>query len=209
MRLHQGYLTIILLVVVVFSVGVLLGSAYQSAGADEVSRALRSSELDAESFLVEQDLFESFTAGCDIAQSRLSEQSLELGQLGKILGADDAKARLGEEDYGFLKKKYHLMQIRTYVLEKKYAGGCGNKTNVILYYYKQNDPNSAEQGKILDSLVGKYHMHVFAIEFGYAKELRFLEEYYGVEGAPLLVVSFEHVLPGVVTQEQLVPLLYG
>ncbi len=209
MRRNQELVTVVLLVVVVFSVGVLLGSAYKSAGADEVSKTLRASELDAESFLVEQDLFDSFNAGCELAQGRLREQSLELGQLGKVLGADDALARLGAEDYGFLKRKYHLMQIRTYVLEKKFTDDCGNGTNVILYYFTRDDENSEAQGQILDSLVEKYDVHVFAIELGYAKELKFLEEYYGATSAPLLVVNFEHVLPGVVAQEELVPLLYG
>lgn len=209
MRKNQGLVTVVLLVVVVFSVGVLLGTAYKGAGADEVSKTLRSSELDAESFLVEQDLFESFRAGCDFAQGRLREQSVELGKLGKVLGADDARARLGDEDYGFLKRKYHLMQIRTFVLEKKYADECGNQTNVILYYYKQNDEKSRVQGEILDGLVEEFGVHVFAIELGYAKELRFLEEYYGAKEEPLLVVNFEHELPVVVRREELVPLLYG
>ena len=209
MRRHQELVTVVLLVVVVFSVGVLLGSAYKSAGASEVSKALRSSELDAESFLVEQDLFESFNAGCELAEGRLKEQSVELGQLGKVLGAGDAQAKLGEEDYGFLKRKYHLMQIRTYVLEKKYADECGSGPNVILYYFRRDDPNSEAQGQILDELVKKYDVHVFAIELGYAKELSFLEEYYGASRAPFLVVNFEHKLGGVVGERELVPLLYG
>lgn len=202
-------MTVVLLVVVVFSVGVLLGGAYQSSGADEVSRALRQSELDAESFLVEQELFDSFSATCALAQSRLREQSLELGRLGKLLGTGDARERLGDADFGFLKKKFHLMQIRTYVLEKKFADQCGRGANVVLYYYEQNDPQSEEQGRILDALVDEFGLHVFAIERGYARELRFLEDYYGVTEAPSIVVNFGEVRTGLTSSEDLVALLNG
>jgi len=205
----QVLFTTILLVIVVFSIGVLLGNQWKSAGADEISKVLRQSELDAESFLVEQELFESFETNCPLAEKRLGSLSEELWKLGKVLGASDAKEKLGAEDYGFLKRKYHLMQIRTYVLDKKLQTDCGSQTNVILFYFKQGDNASEQQGKILDGLVGKYKMHVFAIEYKYSTELQFIEDYYEIKNAPTLVVNFDHVMPGLVTKEQLTPLLYG
>jgi len=205
----QVLVTTILLVVVVFSVGVILGNQWKSSRATEVSKVLRQSELDAESFLVEQELFESFEANCPLAEKRLGSLSEELWKLGKVLGAPDAKEKLGEEDYAFLKRKYHLMQIRTYILDKKLQQDCGSKTNVILYYFKQEGQPSAQQGKILDELAEKYNLHVFALEYHYSKELEFLEDYYGITTAPTLVVNYDHILPGLVTKEQLMPLLYG
>lgn len=205
----QVLLTTVLLVIVVFSIGIILGNAWKSSSSDEVSKVLQQSELDAESFLVEQELFESFETNCPLADKRLSSLSEELWKLGKVLGAQDAQQKLGDENYNFLKRKYHLMQIRTYILDKKLQTDCGSKTNVILFYFKRGDESSEEQGKILDELVAEYKLHVFAVEYGYSKELQFLEDYYEIKETPSLAVNFGNTLPGMTTKEQLIPLLHG
>ncbi len=206
--MKQALLITTLLVCIVFVIGIILGNSWNS-GQTEISKTLKQSELDTESFLVEQELFESFETNCALAEKRLSSLSDELWKMGKILGAQDAKQKLGEENYNFLKRKYHLMQIRTYVLDKKLQQDCGIKTNIILFYFKQDDTLSEQQGKILDELVEQYPLHVFAIEYQYSKELEFLEDYYEIKNTPTLVVNFEKALPGLNTKEQLIPLLHG
>ncbi len=205
----QTLLTTILLVCIVFVLGVILGNSWSSSETTEASKVLRQSELDTESFLAEQELFESFETNCALAEKRLGSLSEELWKLGKVLGTDDSQEKLGEENYGFLKRKYHLMQIRTYILDKKLQDDCGSKTNVILYYFKRKDAPSEQQGKILDELAEQYHLHVFAIEYRYSKELEFLEDYYEMKDAPALIINFDTMKTGLVTKEQLIPLLHG
>ncbi len=207
--MKQVLLTTILLVCVVFAVGVIVGNAWKSTEARESAKILRQSELDTESFLVEQELFESFETNCALAEKRLGSLGEELWKLGKVLGAQDSEQKLGAEEYNFLKRKYHLMQIRTYILNKKLQSDCGSETNIILFYFKRDDPLSEQQGRILDGLVAEYNLHVFAIEFQYSKELEFLEDYYEITGTPTLVVNFENVIPTLATKEQLAPLLHG
>src|SRR5574342_576748 len=199
----QVLVTTILLLAIVFAIGVLLGNQWKSSRSDEITRVLQQSELDAESFLVEQELFENFETNCPLAEKRLGSLGQELWQLGKVLGAADAKEKLGEENYAFLKRKYHLMQIRTYILDKKLQEDCDSTINVILFYFKKDDPDSEQQGKILDELVKTYDLHVFAVEYRYSRELVFLEDYYDIQGAPTLVVNFDNTLPGLVSKEQL------
>jgi len=206
--MKQALLITTLLVCIVFVIGIILGNSWNS-GQTEISKTLKQSELYTESFLVEQELFESFETNCALAEKRLSSLSDELWKMGKILGAQNAKQELGEENYNFLKRKYHLMQIRTYVLDKKLQQDCGIKTNIILFYFNQDDTLSEQQGKILDELVEQYPLHVFAIEYQYSKELEFLEDYYEIKNTPTLVVNFEKALPGLNTKEQLIPLLHG
>lgn len=205
--MKQILLTTILLVCIVFAIGVIVGNTWKSQSA-EMSKVLRQSELDTESFIVEQELFESFETNCALAEKRLSSLSEELWKLGKVLGASDAKQNLGSEDYNLLKRKYHLTQIRTYVLEKKLQEDCKSTTNVILFYFKQDDPSGEQQGKILDELVGKYSLHVFAVEYQYSKELEFLEDYYGITKTPTIVINFENTLQGPVSKEKIIPLLH-
>lgn len=206
--MKQTLLITLLLVCVVFAAGIIVGNLWKSESTG-VSKTLRQSELDTESFLVEQELFESFETNCELAEKRLGTLSEELWKLGKILGAADAKQTLGEENYNLLKRKYHLTQIRTYVLEKKLQQDCKSTTNVILFYFEQNGKASEEQGKILDELVQQYPIHVFAIEFQYSKELEFLEDYYGLTTAPSLVINFENTIKGPATKDKIIPLLYG
>jgi hypothetical protein len=207
--MKQKLLTILLLIAVVFATGILLGSAWKTSSADEVSKLLRQSELDAESFLVEQNLFDNFETNCELAEKRLTSLSKELWDLGKLLGDKKAEEKLGEIDYHFLKKKYHLMQIRTYVLEQKLQNDCSRKVNVILLYFDKNGVDSEIQGKILDGLVEQYNLHVFAIEHDYSNELKFLEDYYEIKTAPYIVVNFNHKLEGLQNSENIIPLLYG
>jgi hypothetical protein len=206
--MKQQLLIILLLVCVVFVVGVLVGYGWHSGGASGFSKVLRQSELSAESFFIEQDLFKSFETNCELANKRLSSLSEELWNLGKVLGGPEARTELGE-DYDFLKRKYHLMQIRTYVLYKKLQEDCQGQIDVVLFYFKQNDPLSEQQGKILDALVEKYDLNVFAIEYNYSKELEFLEDYYEITGAPVLVVNFDNKLVGVSDEDKIAPLLHG
>ena len=205
---RQTWLVTLLLVLVVFVVGVLVGNAWRSGTSSEVSKVLRQSELSAESFLIEQDLFENFETNCGLAKKRLSSLSEELWKLGKVLGGPEAKKELGANDYDMLKRKYHLMQIRTYVLYKKLQQDCQAQVNVVLFYFKKNDDNSEAQGKILDDLVKKYGLNVFAIEYNYSKELEFLEDYYEINQTPALIVNFDNKLVGLSGEDKIAPLLH-
>lgn len=203
----QPLFTTILLVLVVFTLGVIVGNLWQTSETGQASRTLRQTELDAESFLVEQELFETFETNCVLSEKRINSLSQELWRLGKTIGAENAEKILGSQDYHFLKRKYHLLQARTYVLAKKLQDDCGQQTNIILYYYNQDDPASAQQGAILDQLVNTHNLHVYAIEYGYSRELSFLEEYYELTTAPALVINYKHVLTGVNQPNNIIPLL--
>lgn len=185
----QLFLSTLLLLVIAFVIGIIVGNSFGNSELTEANRFIRQSELTTESYLLEQELLKGFNQSCDVAQTRLAALSSELWQLGKILGTETAKQDLGEENYHFLKLKYHLMQIKTYLLYYTLNKDCELETPVVLFYYKQNDVASKEQGNILDELVEKYDIKVFAIELDYSKELKFLEINYGIESAPSLVIN--------------------
>ena len=192
----QMFVTVLLLVIIVFVIGVVIGNVWRFGGSNEVSKELRSSELDAQSFLVEQELFESFELNCDFAERRLTTLSADLWQLGKVLGASDAKEKLGDDDYSYLKRKYHLAQMRAYVLDKQLEVDCGKVNNVVLFYFKNDDPLSAEQGRVLDDLVSQFSMHVFAVELNYSMELNFIKEYHEIDSVPSLILNYVALLKG-------------
>ncbi len=200
---RQAFFSIILLLVIIFAAGIIVGRSMSNPELSDVNQFIKQSELTTESYLIEQELFAGMEKNCDLAKLRLSALSSELWNLGKSLGTETAKQDLGEENYDFLKRKFHLMQIKTYTLYHKLKQDCSVDVPVILFYYSQNNPDSLEQGAILDRLVGGFDVKVFAIEYNYSQELRFLEDYYEISRTPSVVVNFETVRKGLLPYDQL------
>ncbi|MEM2916111.1 MAG: hypothetical protein QXT19_02020 [Candidatus Woesearchaeota archaeon] len=204
---RQTYISMILLLILVFATGIIVGRSVSNPELSEVNKFIKQSELATESYLIEQELFAGMEKNCDLAKLRLSALSRELWQLGKLLGSETAKEDLGMANYDFLKRKFHLMQIKTYTLYHRLSQDCAVDVPVILFYYSQNDSKSLEQGAILDKLVSGFDVTVFAIEYNYSPELRFLEDYYEISTTPSIVVNFDIVRKGLTPYEELVALV--
>jgi hypothetical protein len=204
---HQMFASLIILVVIVFAIGIIVGRSVSNPELSDVDRFIKQSELTTESYLIEQDLLEGFEKNCDLAQIRLATLSEELWKLGKLLGTDTAKEDLGAANYDFLKRKFHLMQIKTYTLYHRLRQDCQLDVPVVLFYYQKQDPQSLEQGVVLDKLVTDYDVKVFAIEYNYSAELRFLEDYYDIKTMPAVVVDFDTVRQGFTGYNELAALV--
>lgn len=184
-----------LIIVVVFLSGWAFGSMFANADLARVSRTLRYSQLSAESLLIEQELLE-LGASCKVLEKRLNELGRELWQIGQRIESETAERDLGEENYRLLKRQYHTMQARAYIMFHKLLTECDQPTNVVLFFYSRQQQASAEQGKILDELVDKNPVNVLAIEKGYAPELAFLEQYYNINTTPSIIVNYDTILRG-------------
>jgi len=199
---HVFMITIVLLIII-FIMGMLIGRWLGSNRADEITTLINTNELNTESYLIEQELMENFEQdNCLLANSRISSLSSELWKIGKSLSPADAEQKLGTSNYDFMKSKFHLMQIRTYILLYKLNQHCSNTGSVVLFYFSRDDYASEEQGEILDKLVEDYDLRVFAIEHNYSEELSFIEDYYQIEDTPTLVIDYENVLEGLSSYEE-------
>ncbi len=197
------FLTIILIIAITFFIGVLLGKHMNTSDQEDVTRYIKHLELNTESFLVEQELLGA-TQDCTLAKERINSLSSELYGLGIMLGAENAESNLGKDNYFLLKKKFHLMQIRTYLLHHALKENCETEDHIALFYYGRENANSEEQGKILDEIVKKYPINVFAIEFNYTPELTFLEGNYNITAPPAVVLDYENIIYGLATYEEIV-----
>lgn len=195
-------MVIFFIVAIAFFVGVLFGKYIESRDSVDVNRFMKNLELNSESFLVEQELLGS-TEDCSLAEQRISSLSSELYELGVMLGEEHAEDNLGKDNYLLLKKKFHLMQIRTYMLYHTLKANCDTKDHVALFYYKKNDPSSKEQGLVLDELVKNYPLNVFAIEYNFTSELAFMEDYYKIINPPAVVVDYSKVFDGFASYEEI------
>lgn len=201
MAKKQVFLSTIFALCIVFVVGIVIGNLVSNPETKEINKVLRQSELSTESYMLEQELLADFDQNCDLAKTRLAALSGELWQLGKMLGSETAKSDLGRSSYHFLKLKYHLMQIKTYLLYANLNKDCNFTTPVVLFFYSQDDADSKEQGKILDALVNDYDIKVFAVEAGYSSELEFLEMFYDVSKTPFLVLNYNSKKSGLTSYE--------
>lgn len=182
--------------------GILLGRTISNLEAGKITEFIKENELNTESYLIEQDLIELFDRNnCELATVRINDLSNQLTNIGRKLTSKDAKETLGQENYNFLKRKFHLMQIKTYILFKKLKEKCDPSPNIILYYYSINDPDSAKQGHILDRIVKDYNVRIFAIEYNYSKELTFLESHYNIKETPAIVINYGKIFEGLTNYE--------
>jgi len=193
------------LLVIVFILGIIVGNNLSTAQVSTIDGFLKQSELSTESYILEQQLFEELERNCDLEKLRLAEVSQELWQLGKLLEKESAER--DSEKYSFLKRKFHLMQLRTFLLYDRLNDDCEQKSQVILFYFSKKDPASQEQGKILDSIVEKHDVTVFAVELGYARELEFVERYYEITKAPSLIINFDIKKDGLTQEEEIESLI--
>jgi hypothetical protein len=200
----RSFIAVLLLLIVFFIIGALIGRGSSNSELSEITQFIKHNELNAESYIIEQALMSEFGGDvCGLLNQRLNEFSLELYDIGKRLSGDNAEKELGSDNYNFLKRKYHLMQIRAYIMFRHLVDECKIPQHVVLFYFSRNDPSSREQGTILDELVKNYKVVVFAIEYNYSSELKFLEEYYNVTTSPTLVIDYSSKKSGLTPYEKL------
>lgn len=201
-------LTVFILVLIVFVIGILLGNSISTSDVNDLQTLLQESELNTESYLIEQELIGvTSEQSCNLAEIRAEELSAQLYELGQKLNSENPKKELGQRKYNLLKRKFHLMQIKNYLLFYSLKQNCNLTSHIILYYYEQDDPKSLEQGSILDRLVSNYDINVFAVEYNYSSDLNFLETYYNVKKGPSIVIDYNTVMDGVVSYPQLEQML--
>ncbi len=207
-RMRHIFLTTVVLLIVIFILGVLIGRRMSDNRVDEISSFIKNNELNTESYLIEQELIENFEQGnCELADARISGLSEELWKIGKSLSPVDAQQSLGEYNYNFLKRKYHLLQIRTYLLFYQFKQHCNTTESIVLFYFSKDGSDSEEQGKILDRLVKNYGITVFAVEHNYSTELSFVEEYYGIKETPALVIDYGPLISGLASYDEVEALI--
>ncbi len=202
------FLTFFIAIVVVFIAGLLLGRYMERSAENEVKDFLQENELITESYLLEQALIRnSGEEGCDLARVRTTDLFNQLGMTGKRLSDPEAGEILGERSYTLLKRQYHLMQIRTFLLFQQLSGRCGIQDNVVLYYYGPDGGQSTRQGMILDELVLSDGIIVFAVEYNFSSELSFMEQYYNITSTPSIVLNYNKTYKGVAEKEDILPFL--
>lgn len=187
----------LLLTTLIFVIGVILGLGMDSLRSNNAVVGLRNSELDAQSYLTEQEFFEAFGGySCDVADQKLYELSKNLGEQGYYIASFEKKSLFGKNDYDYLIRKYFLMELKTYTQFNKLKTQCGLNKTLILYFFDPEDSTSERQGTLLDVFVKKdTNIAVFSINAKYQGDafIDTVKLYYNITTTPTLIINNEKI----------------
>ncbi len=202
--LKHLFVTTIIVMALIFVLGIIIGKNISSYKETEITSFIKNSELNTESYLLEQNFIEDLDNDtCQLAMIRLTDISSELGSIGRALTEEGAKEELGYANFDYMKRKYHLMQIRAYLLFYKLLDNCNVQSDIVLFYYGDDDEESGQQGIILDKVVSDMDVTVFAMEYNYSTELNFLESFYEIEKTPSMIINYDTKKEGLVDYKEI------
>lgn len=202
------FFTSAIIAIVLFSSGFLLAWTLDHYRVTDVVDMLKKNELDAESYLVEREFIDTLGGEtCDLLEPRFEKLSIDLGEIGHSLTEYETSKVFKEADYEYLKRRYFVLEIRTYLLLLKLKERCNSNKVSILYFYKQNDDTSIRQGYVLDSLVEKYKekllVYSFDKDFKDTPIVDMVETHYGIIEAPTVIVNGEIKKEGFTSKDEL------
>jgi thiol-disulfide isomerase/thioredoxin len=139
--------------------------------------------------------------------------SPELSILGDKLSRTENDRGEKDEDIVYLKKYYSLLQVKDYLLSKKFAEKCGalKKPVFIIYFYsnKGDCPDCLKEGYVLTRLKQKYpELRVYSFDYNLQLSvIDSLKAIYRVNSAlPALIIE-DKTYTGYKTVEELEKLL--
>ncbi|MBI5797604.1 hypothetical protein HZA98_01730 [Candidatus Woesearchaeota archaeon] len=209
----QIFLTTLLISILVFGAGLLLGWNLDKYRSQDVSDDLRTNELDTESFLIEQNFLDSFAGGddCSFAEPRLAQISSELIQLGQTLESYEQKNIFQDAEFKYLARRYFLLEIKGYTQFNELKDKCHIKNDVILYFYDPEDSQSALQGYVLDRVANEANgsVDVFSINQNFAGDsaISTVKIYYNITTSPTIIVNGKEKREGYTSYEEVKVLL--
>ncbi len=201
-----------ILTVVVFSLGIVLGISLDQLREDDVFDNLRQSELDTESYLVEQTYINSFGGDvCAALSSRTTDLKFITTRIGQQLGKYSAKNFVLTSDLDYLKRKYFISEIKFLTLINDLNNNCNTNYVTILFFYTKDDQSSARQGYILSDLEEEYkdELIVLSIDKDYEDEplVRMLKQRYNLSKDSTLVINNDKKIEEFTSKEELKKLI--
>ena len=193
--------TAFLLALVIFLGGLYTGFLLDNYRVDNVDNNILDKQLDIEGFIIERDFFQTFSVkDCTLLLDRMHILSADLVELGSTLARYDAKGISHDSSYEILRRKYFLIEMKTYIYSKQVRDICpDSNSNVILFFYNiKNNQESLNQGYVLDNIVKKYKdilILSFDKDFDDAT-IESLFDYYNVTVAPTIILNFDTKFEG-------------
>lgn len=202
------YVFALILTILIFSLGVLIGNALTSSRIDFTSSLVEEQRLEYDSLQLQYIYLSEFLKeeNCPAAMLTLDQnlRNLEIvrGKLENYLEKDD------QSDLKVVKREYTLSELRYWFLSRQAKKICGEGDVVsMLYFYSSRDCDKCEnQGVILTSLKEEFgsNLLIFSIDSLFEEEpmVKILMDSFGIEDTPALVINDE-LMGGFTKKEEL------
>src|SRR3989344_341657 len=205
------FLFALVITLIIFAFGFVLGQYMDNFRVNDVDLILKQSELDTESLIVENYFSDVFGLNdCKVASSRFKYYSDKLAYVGNTLTGYENKRMFNKEDYELLKRRYFLLELRTYSLIKNLKDKCGfNNFDTILFFYDPNSEESLKQGSALDKVVlNNKDLYVFSIDRTFDESLiNIVEEYYNITTSPTIILNYDIKKQGFISSGEIKEIL--
>jgi len=196
---------------IIFAFGFVLGQYMDNFRVNDIDLILKQSELDTESLFVENYFSDVFGLNdCKVANSRFKDYSDKLVYIGNTLTGYDNKRMFNKEDYELLKRRYFLLELRTYSLIKNLKDKCGwNDFDTVLYFYDPNQEESLKQGSALDKVVlNNKDLYVFSIDRTFDESfINLVKEHYNITASPTIILNYEIKKQGFISSGEIKEIL--
>lgn len=189
-------ITVLLLTIIIFSLGILMGNYNTSKKFNKVIGLSNSLRLETQGVEVIHDILkENLCEGDDVLylNDDLYKLSERLAYMESVLGQDNAQVKS-------LKEEYFIIEARHWTLAKTRSKNCLNESKelnstIILYFYGNEDlcPRCMEQGTVLTYLRERYNgMKIYSFDINSESSVvNVIKKIYDVEGVPGIVVNDE------------------
>ncbi len=196
--------------IIIFTSGLLLGIGLDNAKVNELVYNINQNEISTESYSVEKEFLSVFGGDkCILSDPRVKELSEEIGKIGRLLTKYESTNIFEQSEFDYLKRKYFLLEIKTYSLFNSLKKECSYNYTTILFFYDINDDDSIRQGYVLDALVNlnpKTHILSFDRLFKNDPTLETVKIHYNITKAPTLIVNDEIKKENLINLEDLMKL---
>lgn len=193
--------------IIVFTAGLLLGISLDDKKVNDLVLNLNQNELNAESYNIEKDFIASFGGDkCSLSRPRVESLSEELGRIGSILTSYESSRVFESSDINYLKRKYFLLEIKSYNLFESLKEECNYNYTTILFFYDLNDVISLRQGSVLDALVNmKPNVNIFSFDRAFKEDPAFetFKLHYNITSSPTMIINNKIRMEGLVDFEGL------
>jgi len=151
------YFIALVISVLVFSVGLLVGAQISQGTTAEVQKQLeelQSQNREMELLAVLQTSFPDASGSfCEFYSNQMEKFGKQTADFGNRLDFLERKRGRTDASVQELKTEYSTMEVRDFLLMKQVNEKCGKKTPTILYFYtNENCPLCTRQGEVLTSI---------------------------------------------------------
>ena len=206
----QTYIVAGILTLLIFSLGISLGSLFQQERYDFAQEVNDIQDVEYLSLQLQYLLLGSSQTqeSCAVLSTTLQKTVADLSEsLAQILEFEDNYQGFAQEDFTLISRRYALDNIRYFLLAEKALESCELEVVPILYFHSKECRDCANQGTVLTyykKLLGD-QLLVFPIDADLVQEepmVDILLSLYGVEEYPSIVIGGGDY-PGYISKEDL------